>query len=290
MNGKRMNKAENFDFNVETIILLLWNKKWLIIIITLLFVGFGVIVFKVTKKPQLYKYSTGFVLQYQLEGKGYQDRWIACERIPWKIVRVDYSKAISDSIFLKELVTAGVLESSVISLPVIINSFDSLHINLSVVTSEDDVFATKLLQKIQELFPSYVIELQKDQLELESCLLDRKKEQILLTLTEKSKYLQDLLNRKNVTIIDRMEIARLENECQMLYNSSLNLMSQIADLQLFQKDSDLLMLKPDRITKELVPGGLFSHLSVLGLLFAFIGFMVAVNVILLKAYLHAGYK
>ena len=34
---------EDFDFNVETIILLLWNKKWLIIIITLLFVGFGVI-------------------------------------------------------------------------------------------------------------------------------------------------------------------------------------------------------------------------------------------------------
>ena len=290
MNGKRMNKAENFDFNVETIILLLWNKKWLIIIITLLFVGFGVIVFKVTKKPQHYKYSTEFVLQYQLEGKGHQDKWIVCERIPWKMVRIDYSKAISDSIFLKELVTAGVLESSVISLPVIINSFDSLHINLSVVTSEDGVFATKLLQKIQELFPGYVIELQKDQLELESCLLDRKKEQILLTLTEKSKYLQDLLNRKNVTIIDRMEIARLENECQMLYNSSLNLMSQIADLQLFQKDSNLLMLKPDRITKELVPGGLFSHLSVLGLLFAFIGFMVAVNVILLKAYLHAGHK
>lgn len=76
---------------------------------------------------------------------------------------------------MKELVTAGVLESSVISLPVIINSFDSLHINLSVVTSEDGVFATKLLQKIQELFPGYVIELQKDQLELESCLLDRKK-------------------------------------------------------------------------------------------------------------------
>ena len=140
------------------------------------------------------------------------------------------------------------------------------------------------------MFPGYVIELQKDQLELESCLLDRKKEQILLTLTEKSKYLQDLLNRKNVTIIDRMEIARLENECQMLYNSSLNLMSQIADLQLFQKDSNLLMLKPDRITKELVPGGRFSLFSVLGLLFAFIGFMVAVNVILLKAYLHAGHK
>ena len=59
-------------------------------------------------------------------------------------------------------------------------------------------------------------QLQKDQLELESCLLDRKKEQILLTLTEKSKYLQDLLNRKNVTIIDRMEIARLENECQLI--------------------------------------------------------------------------
>ena len=103
MNGKRMNKAENFDFNVETIILLLWNKKWLIIIITLLFVGFGVIVFKVTKKPQLYKYSTEFVLQYQLEGKGHQDKWIVCERIPWKMVRIDYSKAISDSIFLKEL-------------------------------------------------------------------------------------------------------------------------------------------------------------------------------------------
>lgn len=50
MNGKRMNKAENFDFNVETIILLLWNKKWLIIIITLLFVGFGVIVFKIVKQ------------------------------------------------------------------------------------------------------------------------------------------------------------------------------------------------------------------------------------------------
>ena len=129
-----MNKVENFDFNVETIVLLLWNKKWLIIIITLLFVGLGVIVFKVTKKPQLYKYSTEFVLQYQLEREGHQDRWIVCERTPWKMVRVDYSKAISDSIFLKELVVNGVLESSVESLPVIINSYDSLHINLSIVT------------------------------------------------------------------------------------------------------------------------------------------------------------
>ena len=285
-----MNRAENFDFNVENIILLLWNKKWLIIIITLLFVGLGVIVFKVTKKPQLYKYSTEFVLQCQLECENQQNRWIACEQIPEGMVRVDYSKAISDSIFLKELVTSGVLENSVEFLPVIINSVDSLHINLSVVTSEDGTFATKLLQKIQELFPSYVVERQKDQLELKSCLLDRKKELILSTLTEKSKYLQDLLNRKNATIIDRMEIARLENECQVLYNSSLNLISQIADLQLFQKDNDLLVLKPDRITKELVQGGLFSHLSMFGLLFAFIGFMIAVNVVLLKAYLHTGRK
>lgn len=290
MNAKRMNKAENFDFNVETIILLLWNKKWLIIIITLLFVGLGVIVFKVTKKPQLYKYSTEFILQCQLECENHKNRWIACEQIPEGMVKVDYSKAISDSIFLKELVTSGVLENSVEFLPVIINSVDSLHINLSVVTSEDGTFATKLLQKIQELFPSYVIERQKDQLELKFCLLARKKELILSTLTEKSKCLQDLLNRKNATIIDRMEIARLENECQVLYNSSLNLISQIADLQLFQKDNDLLVLKPDRITKELVQGGLFSHLSMFGLLFAFIGFMIAVNVILLKAYLHTGHK
>lgn len=286
MNSEKISKTRCLDFSVESIVVLLWRKKWMILIITLLFVGLGVIAFKITKKPQLYKYTTEFTLQYQLDTGNNQSSWVTCERIPWKMVRVDYSKALSDSVFLEKLVAKGVLESSNSVLPVIVDSSDSLRLALSIVVTGESNSAIKLLSEIEEAFPSYVSGVQRDKLGLEVYLLDKKREQILATLTSKGEHLQNLLNKKNPTVVDRMEILRLENECQMLYNLDLDLMIQISDIQVFLKDRDLLVLRAsDGIKKELVPGGLFSHLSMFVLMFAFLGFMIAANFVLLKAYL-----
>ena len=286
MNNQKINKTEYLDFSVENIVMLLWNRKWIIVIVTLLFIGLGCIIFNVTKKSQSYKYITELTLKYQLDTGKNQYIWVSCEGIPWKMVRIDYSEALSDSVFLEKLVANGVLENANSLLPVIVDSSDSLHIVLSMVASGEDDSAVLLLQKINELFPSHIAELQKNKLNLGIYLLNKKREQVLALMTDKGLRLQDLLNKKNVMVADRMEILRLENECQMLYNLGLDLMAQISNLQIFFKDNDLLVLKPtDGIEKELVGGGLFSHLSMFILLFAFLGFMIIVNFILLRTYL-----
>lgn len=291
MNNQKINKTEYLDFSVENIVMLLWNRKWIIVIVTLLFIGLGCIIFNVTKKPQSYKYITELTLKYQLDTGKNQNTWVSCEGIPWKMVRIDYSEALSDSVFLEKLVANGVLENANSLLPVIVDSSDSLHIVLSMVASGENDSAVLLLQKINELFPSYIAELQKNKLNLEIYLLNKKRDQVLALMTDKGLRLQDLLNKKNVMVADRMEILRLENECQMLYNLGLDLIAQISNLQIFFKDNDLLVLKPtDGIEKELVGGGLFSHLSMFILLFAFLGFMIIVNFLLLRTYLLGKYK
>lgn len=291
MNDKRIIKTGRLDFSVESIVMLLWNGKWIIIIVTLLFIGLGVVLFQATKKPQRYKYIMELALQYRLDKGGNQNSWVTCERIPWKVVKVDYSKALSDSIFMKKLVADASLENSNTPLPMImVDSYDSLHVVLSVVAIDESDSVSKLFLKINELFPRYISDLQKDKLRLEKYLLDKRKEQIVSTLTDKGQRLQNLLNKKN-TVIDRMEFLRLENEYQILYNLSLDLTTQISSLQVFLEDKDLLVLRSDNgIRKEQVSGGLFSHLSMFTLLFAFLGFMIVVNFIILKAYLIDKYK
>lgn len=286
MSNKENNKTTCLDFSVESIVLLLWNKKWAIVVVTLLFIGLGVVLFQITKEPQFYKYTTELTLKYQLDTGENQNSWVTCEQIPWKMVKVDYSQVLSDSAFLKKLVVEGALGNSDSFFPIVIESYDSLRIVLALSVLGKSDSAVKLLQKVGELFPSYVSGLQKEKLDLEIFLLDKRKEQIISELTDKGQRLQDLLNKKSTTVIDRMEVLRLENECKVLYNLSLDLTTQISSLQIFLKDKDLLVLKPaDKIEIEKIPGGLFSHLSMFVLLFAFLGFMVVVNLIIIKAYL-----
>ena len=281
---KRINETNGLEFDVTTIISLLWCKRWTIILVTLLFIGLGVVVFKVTKKPQRYKYSMEFVLQYHVEHEDGQSTWVACERIPWKMVTTDYSKILKDSVFLNRLVEDGVLASPSLLLPVVVDNSDSLHVDLSVVSIEGDDAAVRLMSKIKELFPSYVVNLQREKLELEIYLLERKKEQLLSAFTDRGERLKSIQEKKNLTIVDQMEAQRLENESQMLYNLNLNVMDQIASVQLFMNDQDLLVLKANNLKKELFAGGLFSHLSTFILLFAFLGFMFVGNMVLLRAY------
>lgn len=286
MSEKMEHERKRVNFNVEDMLMLLWNKKWTIIIVTLFFIIGGAIVFKVSRKPQFYKYTTNLTLQYRFDAGEGKFTWIECERLPWKMVKIDYSKIITDSIFLKELVSNISPSDINFSLPpIMLEANDSLHIAISLIAAEGSNVEFEILQNINKLFPEYIVNLQRSKLCLEIYLLEKKKNQVLLMLTNKEQQLQALLNKKR-TIIDKMEIVRLENECQVLYNSSLQLVTQISTLQIFLEDKNLLVLKADgEIVKEQVIGGPFSRMSMFLLLFAFVGFMAIVNIIVIKAYL-----